>query len=123
MCFISDLHTQFYRIKVRDFFLILQFIVNFIYITEKTTSNIRKQSEIPRVEIEDVSRRQQDQISRLPAFYGHFQTIKHFFANKKASEECNGRLGDRSIDMSLNELATGTSKVSIGKSIIQISCE
>ena len=103
--------------------MILQFIVNFIYITEKTTSNIRKQSEIPRVEIEDNSRRQQDQISRLPAFYGHFRTIKHYFANKKASEECNGRLGDRSIDLSLYELATGTTKVSIGKFIIQISYE
>ena len=118
MCFILDPH-----IKVREIFLVLILTVKFIYITEKTTSNIRKQSEIPRVEIEDNSRRQQDQISRLPAFYGHFQTIKHFFANKKALEECNGRLGDRSIDMSLNELATGTTKVSIGKFIIQISYE
>ena len=103
----------------------LCFNVKIIHITEKTTSNIRKQSEIPKVEIEDISRRQQDQISRLPGFYGHFQTIKHFFANKKATqsatEECNGRLGDRSRDISLNELPTGTTKLSIGKFIVRLS--
>ena len=101
--------------------MFLLFNVKIIYITEKTTSNIRKQSEIPRVEIEDNSRRQQDQISRLPGFYGHFQTIKHFFANKKASDECNGRFGDTSRDMSLNELPTGTTKLSIGTFITQLS--
>ena len=101
--------------------LFLVFNVKCIYITEKTTSNIRKQSEIPKVAIEDSSLRQQDQNSRLPGFYGHFQMVKHFFANKKSSEDCNGRVGDRSRDMSLNELPTGTTKLSIGKSIFQIS--
>ena len=110
-----------FLIKNTTKFLLLVFNVKSIYITEKTTSNIRKQSEIPKVAIEDSSLRQQDQNSRLPGFYGHFQMVKHFFANKKSSEDCNGRLGDRSRDMSLNELPTGTTKLSIGKSIFQIS--
>ena len=50
--------------------------ITFIYIAEKASSNTHKQSEIPRVEIEDVSGHRPAKITRVSIFYENFQRFK-----------------------------------------------
>ena len=86
-----------------------------IYIAEKASSNTHKQSEIPRVEIEDVSGHRPAKITRVSIFCENFQWFKKLFGNTKSSTECNGTICDRSVDISLTDLSISKNHSTTGK--------
>ena len=89
--------------------------MTFIYIAEKASSNTHKQSEIPRVEIEDVSGHRPAKITRVSIFWENFQRFKKLFGNTKSSTECNGTICDRSVDISLTDLSISKNHSTTGK--------
>ena len=89
-----------------------------MYFEENPPSSVtRKQSQIPRVEIEDVSLQPSAQTSSASDFHKILQRFKTLFTETKRSEECNGKPSNKRSNGSPSDLSPCKTHSEAGKFI------